>query len=161
MPISITEVKSSRLSDDKKEVMISGKGKYIGELELLIAHECLDDFIAALVRGKAALGSSAEASLAAVAPATPASALNGGGAHAAPLANPDEITAALPKNFMVTADPKGRGLVMMVIDHRLANQRGYALPPDAAKQLAVRLTSSADAVLAAKPLRDPPRTLQA
>ena len=37
MPISIAEVKSSRLSDDKKEVVIAGKGKYVGELELFVA----------------------------------------------------------------------------------------------------------------------------
>jgi hypothetical protein len=62
---------------------------------------------------------------------------------------------------MVTADPKGRGLVMLVFNHRLENQRGYALPPDAAKQVAGRLATSADTVLAARPPGDPPRTLQA
>src|SRR5207302_3115147 len=56
MPISIAEVKSSRLSDDKKEVVIAGKGKYVGELELFVARECLDDFIQALLRAKTALG---------------------------------------------------------------------------------------------------------
>src|SRR3979411_704848 len=48
MPISIAQVKSSRLSDDKKEVVIAGKGKYVGELELFVAKECLDDFTPAL-----------------------------------------------------------------------------------------------------------------
>jgi hypothetical protein len=62
---------------------------------------------------------------------------------------------------MVIADPKGRGLVMLVFNHRLENQRGYALPPDAAKQVAGRLATSADTVLAGQPRGDPPRTFQA
>src|SRR6478672_5395914 len=120
MPISIAQVKSSRLSEDKKEVVIAGKGKYVGELELFVARECLDDFIQALLRAKTELGSSLDPAGAAAAPA-----LNGG-AHAGPTAkpatpsrDPNEITAELPKNCMVTADPKGRGLVMLVFNHRL------------------------------------------
>jgi len=164
MPISIAEVKSSRLSDDKKEVVIAGKGKYVGELELFVAKECLDDFIQALVRAKTALGLPVDPPHA---PAAPASGLNGGSHGAlkatpsAPTPNPNEITAELPKNCMVIADPKGRGLVMLVFNHRLENQRGYALPPDAAKQVAGRLTTSADTVLAGQPPGDPPRPFQA
>jgi len=164
MPISIAQVKSSRLSDDKKEVVIAGKGKYVGELELFVARECLDDFIQALLRAKTALGLPVDAPHAS---AAPASGLNGGSHGAltatpsAPTPNANEITAELPKNCMVIADPKGRGLVMLVFNHRLENQRGYALPPDAAKQVAGRLTTSADTVLAGQPPGDPPRTLQA
>ena len=54
MAIRIGEVKSSSLSDDKKEVIIGGAGKYIGDVELRFARECLDDLIDALVRAKAA-----------------------------------------------------------------------------------------------------------
>jgi hypothetical protein len=162
MPISIAQVKASRLSDDKKEVVIAGKGKYVGELELFVAKECLDDFIQALLRAKTALGLPVDPPHASVAPG-----LNGGShgapkaAPSAPTPNPNEITAELPKNCMVIADPKGRGLVMLVFNHRLDNQRGYALPPDAAKQVAGRLTTSADTVLAGQPPGDPPRTFQA
>ena len=52
MAIRISEVKSSRLSDDKKEVIVGSSGKYIGEVELKIARECLDDFIDALVSAR-------------------------------------------------------------------------------------------------------------
>jgi hypothetical protein len=38
-----------------------------------------------------------------------------------------------------------------VFNHRLENQEGYALSPDAAKQVAGGLMKSADAVLALKP----------
>jgi hypothetical protein len=51
----------------------------------------------------------------------------------------------------VTADTSGRGLVLLILNHRLENQEGYALSPDAAKQVAGGLTKSADAVLALKP----------
>src|SRR4051794_30638378 len=128
MPISIAEVKSSRLSDDKKDVVITGKGKYVGELELFVAKECLDDFIQALVGAKTALGLPVDPPHAALAPG-----LNGGShgtlkpPRTTPAPNPNKTTAELPKNCMVTADPKGRGLVMLVFNHRLDNQRGYAL----------------------------------
>ena len=67
---------------------------------------------------------------------------------AAPMTSPDEIRFEIPKNFTVTADTSGRGLVLMIINHRLENQNGYAFSPDAAKQVAGGLTKSADAALA-------------
>jgi hypothetical protein len=42
-------------------------------------------------------------------------------------------------------------LVLLILNHRLENQEGYALSPDAAKHVAGGLTKSADAVLALKP----------
>jgi hypothetical protein len=55
----------------------------------------------------------------------------------------------------VTADTSGRGLVLLILNHRLENQEGYALSPDAARQVAGGLTKSADAVLALKPPATP------
>jgi hypothetical protein len=148
MAIRIAEVKSSSLSDDKKEVIVGGRGKYIGDLELRFARECLDDLIDALVLAKGALlGPSADAAaVPGVAAAVPAAKRNG---DATP--NPNEIKFEIPKNFAVTADTSGRGLVLLILNHRLQNQEGYALSPDAAKQVAGGLTKSAEAVLASKP----------
>jgi hypothetical protein len=56
----------------------------------------------------------------------------------------------------VTADTSGRGLVLLILNHRLENQEGYALSPDAAKHVAGGLTKSADALLALKPPATPP-----
>ena len=70
-------------------------------------------------------------------------------------ANPDQIRFEIPKNFTVTADTSGRGLVLLILNHRLQNQEGYALSPDAAKQVAGGLTKSAEAVLALKPPAPP------
>src|SRR6267154_753246 len=103
MAIRVSEVKSSRLSDDNKEVIVDSMGKYTGALELRFAREC-----------------------------------------------PDEVRFEIPKNFTVTADTSGRGLVLFILNHRLENQRGYALSPDAAKQVAGGLVKSADASLALK-----------
>src|SRR6267142_1831713 len=146
MAIRISEVKSSSLSDDKKEVIVGGAGKYIGDVELRFARGCLDGLIDALVRAKSALEPSANpASVPGItAAATPRR--NGGAGT-----NPDEVRFEIPKNFTVTADTSGRGLVLLILNHRLENQEGYALSPDAAKHVAGGLTKSADAVLALKP----------
>ena len=142
MAIRIGEVKSSRLSDDKKEVIVGGSGKYVGDVELKIARECLDDFIDALVSAQGALGSNLAVAVSgahsAVAPKR----------RARPGGNPNEVRFEVPKTFAVTADTEGRGLVLLILNHRLENQEGYALSPDAAKQVAEGLIKSADALLA-------------
>jgi hypothetical protein len=146
MAIRIAEVKSSSVSDDKKEVIIGGAGKYIGDVELRFARECLDNLIDALVRAKDALEPSANAAGVPSVTAAPAPKPNGGAD-----ASPGQIRFEIPKNFTVTADTSGRGLVLLILNHRLENQEGFALSPDAAKQVAGGLTKSADAVLALKP----------
>jgi hypothetical protein len=143
MAIRIAEVKSSRLSEDKKEIIVDGSGKYIGSIELRFARECLDPLIHALTQAKSSLEPSG-VGVGSGAIAAPVPKRNGG-------ANPDEVRFEVPKNFTVTADTSGRGLVLLIVNHRLENQGGYALSPDAAKQVAGGLTKSADAVLAQKP----------
>lgn len=146
MAIRIAEVKSSRISDDKKEVIVGGSGKYIGDVELRFARECLDDLIEALVREKGALEPSVNPG-----PASSAAAVPAPKRKSDPDGNPHEIRFEIPKNFTVTADTSGRGLVLLILNHRLENQEGYALSPDAARQVAGGLTKSADALLALKP----------
>jgi hypothetical protein len=146
MAIRISEVKSSGLSDDKREVIVGGSGKYVGDVELRFARECLDDLIDALVRAKGGLGLTTSYTSVAEVAATPEPKRKGGAG-----ANPNEIRFEIPKNFTVTADTSGRGLVLLILNHRLENQEGYALSPDAAKQVAGGLVKSADAVLALKP----------
>jgi hypothetical protein len=105
-----------------------------------------ESIIDALVQAKSALEPSANSGVATnITAALPAERNDSADA------NPDEIRFEVPKNFTVTADTSGRGLVLLILNHRLANQRGYALSPDAAKQVAGGLMKSADAVLALKP----------
>ena len=146
MAIKIAEVKSSRLSDDSKEIIVGGSGKYVGDVELRFARECLDDLLDALMRAKSTLEPSANPAVVTGATAAPAPRRN-----AAAATNPGEVRFEIPKNFTVTADTSGRGMVLLILNHRLENQEGYALSPDAAKQVAGGLTKSADALLAQKP----------
>jgi hypothetical protein len=152
MAIRIAEVKSSGLTDDKKEIVIGASGKYIGDIELRFARECLDSLIDALMRAKGALEPSVNSVVSPSATAAPIPKPGDAGVST----NPDEIRFEIPKNFTVTADRSGRGLVLLILNHRLENQGGFALSPDAAKQLAGGLTKSADAVLALKPPATPP-----
>jgi hypothetical protein len=156
MAIRVSEVKSSRLSDDNKEVIVDSTGKYTGDLELRFAKECLDQLIQLLTQAKETLDPSTKsasapgvsASTASV--AVPPIAQPDADPVAAPKTNPDEVRFEIPKNFTVTADTTGRGLVLFILNHRLENQRGYALSPDAAKQVAGGLVKSAEASLALK-----------
>src|SRR5436190_24073163 len=104
MAIRIAEVKSSRLSDDKKEVIVDAGGKYIGSIELRFARECIDPLIDALTRAKSTLEPSAHAGVASSAVAASVPRQNGSA-----VANPDEVRFQVPKNFTVTADTSGRG----------------------------------------------------
>src|SRR5258708_27979715 len=96
MGIRIGEVKSWSLSDDKKEVIVGGSGKYIGDVELRFARECLDDLIDALLGAKSALGLPASSGSAAKVAATPEPKRNGGAG-----ADPNQIRFEIPKNFTV------------------------------------------------------------
>src|SRR5258705_10346439 len=78
MAIRIAEVKSSSLSDDKKEVIVGGSGKYIGDVELRFARECLDDLMYALARAKDAFEPAANSPSVPSATAAPAPDRNGG-----------------------------------------------------------------------------------
>jgi len=79
--------------------------------------------------------------------AAPPAALPSADPITAPRTNPDEVRFEIPKNFTVTAGTSGRGLVLMIMNHRLERQNGYAFAPDAAKQVADGLIKSADAAL--------------
>src|SRR5438105_14829877 len=114
MAIRIAEVKSSRLSDDKKEVIVDAGGKYIGSIELRFARECLDPLIDALTRAKSSLEPSANAGVASNALAAPAPKHNGGA-----VANPDEVRFQVPKNLTVHADTSARGTVLLLANERL------------------------------------------
>jgi len=148
MAIRVSEVKSSRLSDDKKEVIVASTGKYTGDLELRFARECLDQLLQMLTQAKAELEPSVQAGSVSNVPLLPTG--SNASSDAAPVTNPDEVRFEIPKNFTVTADTSGRGLVLFILNHRLENQRGYALSPDAAKQVAGGLVKSAEASLALK-----------
>jgi len=155
MAIRINEVKSAWLSDDQKEVIVDCSGRYTGALELRFSRDCFDQMLQALMPPKGAtVAPAAEALPAAPAASAPAAeALPSAKASAldqeALPVNPDEVKVEVPKNAAVTADP-GRGYVILILNHRLPNQAGYALTPDAADNVADGLTKSSTAMRAAK-----------
>ena len=81
----------------------------------------------------------------------PASATAPTSPAASPQGHKGQIRVEIPKKIAVTADPGGRGRVILIINHQLENQIGYALTPDAAGNIADGLTKSAAAVRLARP----------
>ena len=146
MAIRVAVVKSSSLSDDQKEILLAVTGKYTGDLELRFSRECVDDAIAALSRARNLLQPEAapvvQPSLAAAAAPKDDGAERG--------SESDQVRFEVPKNFTITADTSGRGLVLFIFNHRLEDQRGYALSPEAARQVAGGLIKSADALPASR-----------
>ena len=143
MAIRISAVKASHLSDDKKEVIVASTGKYTGELELRFACECVDDLLRALVKARGLLHPETASTTAPVAAAGALPKINDPQVSK----NPDEVRFEIPRNFTVTADTSGRRLVLLIVNHRHERQAGYALSPDAAKQVGGGLVKSAEALL--------------
>jgi hypothetical protein len=142
MAIRISTVKSSHLSEDKKEVIVASTGKYAGDLELRFGSECVDDLLNALINARRAMQ---PASAAAERPVAAASAPPKADGEVNNI--PPQVTFEVPRNFAITADG-GRRLVLFIVNHKLDRQAGFAFSPDAAKQLAVGLVKSAEALLA-------------
>lgn len=144
MAIRIDEVKSSGFSDDKTEFIIVGGGKYVGEVKLSFGRECLDSLIDALVQAKQDRHHPRTV-LAVAANSTPSSDRN---EH--DVADRGEVRFEIPKKFTVTTDTSGRGLVLVIFNHGLQDQRGYALSTDAAIQVAGGMSKTAEVLVARK-----------
>jgi hypothetical protein len=147
MAISIVEVMSSRLSETKGEILIAGKGKYIGDVELSIAATCVDDLIAALNRARGAIGPSAGTPAEGVSsgPASPPVVKPGGQNGAAATAG--GVKYEIPKKCSVIASRGGAKLVLLVFEGQSADQKAYALPAEAASKFAVGLARTSEALL--------------
>jgi hypothetical protein len=60
----------------------------------------------------------------------------------------NRISVTVPKTWMVTADLKERGVVLLIFDPKTETQAGYALDPEASKKMAAALVQNADAIQA-------------
>jgi len=151
MAISIVEVKSSRLSETKGEILVAGKGKYIGDVELSIAATCVDDLIAALNRARGvttAAPAAVEAPSGRVSPpATAASAAAAPAAQNGAAGSPGAMRYEIPKKCSVIASRGGPKLVLLVFEGQASDQKAYALPPDAASKFAVGVARTSEALL--------------
>lgn len=143
--ISINSIKSCRLSANGAEVHITFASRYSGDFEISMPLACRDELIALLAPG----GTPRPASAAPMAaPAAPVP------APAAPSktepAKPGQISVTVPKKWAVTADTTIHDVVLLLFNPNMDKQTGYALGPEAAKEMAVGLVKNADTVLAHK-----------
>jgi hypothetical protein len=121
--ITITAGKSCAPSADAKSVSLILDTKWSGDLSLMIPSEALDNLVAMLNEAKTAVQSKL---------------------------SPGQVTARMPKKWMVTADVQKHGVVLLIFDPQMPSQAGYALNGEAAKELATGLAKNAEAILAHK-----------
>jgi hypothetical protein len=122
---SVIGVKGQTVSADGAEVKLTFASKFIGDIDLTIPADRLDDLISALNKANNAL-------------------------RARNSNTPQQVRVTTPKKFMVTADVDVRGIVILIFDPTTVDQCGFALDAKAAKEMAVGLVKNADAVLAQK-----------
>jgi hypothetical protein len=122
---AVIGVKDHSVSDDGAEVTVTFTSKFIGDIDLTMPADCLDDLISALTKAKNAV-------------------------RARNAKTPQQVRVTTPKKFMVTADVSVRGIVILIFDPTTVDQCGFALDAKAAKEMAAGLVKNADAVLAQK-----------
>ena len=124
MPLEwLTAIKAHAVSEDGSHVAIAFATKEGGDFSAMMPASSLDVLISALNRAKSAIRSKkAEES--------------------------NRISVTVPKTWMVTADLKESGVVLVIFDPKTETQAGYALDPEASKKMAAALVQNADAIQA-------------
>jgi len=120
--LTVSAVKDQSVSEDGLHASITFTTKYVGDLDVMMPVGCVDDLIAVLQRVKSKIE----------------------------LKDPKAATqlkVTAPKTWLVTADVKHRGVVVLAFDHQSESRVGYALAPDAAKKMGASLSQNADAIL--------------
>ena len=120
--LTVNAIKAQSVSDDGLFATFTFTTKYVGDLDVTMPAACLDELLSALKGAKSDIDRKDPKK-----------------------ANQFQIT--VPKTFLVTADVKERGLVILVFDHQAETRVGYALTPDAAKKVSSGLTQNAEAVI--------------
>src|SRR5437660_1746595 len=118
--LSVTAAKGHTVSDDGLQATVTFTTKYVGDLDLSMPLACVDELIAVLNRAKSAVD------------------LKSPGAA-------NQLKVSKPKTWLVTAELKERGVVILAFDHQSDARIGYALTPEAAKKMAASLGQNADA----------------
>jgi hypothetical protein len=126
--VTVTALKSVHLTDDGQQAKVTFVTKYVGDIELTMPASCVEELATALKGAKPQID--------------PKDALQA-----------NQLKVTMPRTWLVTADVKDRGVVVVAFDHQAETRVGYALDPDAAKKIADGLTKNADAILAEKSAR--------
>src|SRR4051812_43621644 len=126
--VTVNAVKSVRFSDDAHQASVTFVTKYVGDIELTMPANCVEALLTALKGAKSEI-------------------------DAKHPSKANQLTVTMPRTWLVTADVKQRGVVVVAFDHQAETRAGYALDPDAAKKMAAGLTKNADAILAERAAR--------
>ena len=138
--ISVTDIKNLSLSADAKEATFTLATRYAGDLSVTLPAACLRNL-------------KIPADAVPAVPAVPAGHPGGVTAASDKKVNgkgTDDLIVSKPKTWMTLADAKTHGVVVIVFDHRAPAQAGFALAPDAAKELAAALVKQANTVVAGR-----------
>ncbi len=120
--LTVSAIKSHRISDDGAQATITFTTKYVGDLDVTMPSACVKDLIAALSSTKSEKQ-----------PQDPKDSA--------------KLTVTVPKTWLVMADTAVHHMVILAFDHQAETKAGYALNPDAAKKLAAVLVQKADTIL--------------
>lgn len=120
--LTVNAVKARSVSDDGLFATFTFTTKYVGDLDVTMPAACLDELLSALKDAKSDIDRK-----------DPKKA--------------NQLKVTMPKTWLVTADVKEHGVVILVFDHKAETRVGYALTPDTAKKLSSGLTQNADAVI--------------
>jgi len=120
--LTVSAVKDQSVSDDRSQATVKFTTKYVGDLDVTMPIACVEELMTALQK----LKSSIELK-------DPKTAM--------------QLKVTVPKTWLVTADLKQRGVVILAFDHQAETRVGYALAADAAKKMSASLNQNADAVL--------------
>jgi hypothetical protein len=148
--ISINSIKSCRISDNGANVHITFVSRYSGDFEVTMPIACRDELLAMLGAGHAAPASPPPPVQPKPAPTAAAAPPRAAPAPAPADDKPGQISVSVPKKWAVTADTAVHDVVLLLFNPNMEKQSGYALGPDAAKEMAVGLVKNADLVLAHK-----------
>jgi hypothetical protein len=145
--ISINSIKSCTMSENGADIHITFVSKYSGDFAVTMPVACRDQLLALLGPGDGTPhpGAPAPAPVPvakAPAPAAPAA--------SEPAAKPGQVSVSVPKKWAVTADTAVHDVVLLLFNPNMEKQTGYALGPEAAKEMAIGLVKNADLVLTHK-----------
>ena len=124
--LTVSAVKDQSLSDDGTQATVKFTTRYVGDLDVTMPIACVEQLMTALQKLKSSIE------------------LKDG-------KTATQLKVTVPKTWLVTAELKQRGVVILAFDHQAETRVGYALAPDAAKKMSASLSQNADVILKQKP----------
>jgi hypothetical protein len=137
MAISVAAIKGFSASSDGAEVTFTLATKYAGDMVVTMPSGCFEELVS---NGR---------------PAAPAAPARPEPTDSKPTESKSgQMKVAIPKKWTVTADLKINNVVLLIFDHQMETQAGFALTAKTTKELVTALAKNADAVLAHQPSSD-------